>query len=806
MRGISILVEGQLLDLFKDEQINVTSMQQNVQDINKVFTDFSQSFTVPATPNNNDIFLHFYENSLQQTIDQNVRREAVIEIDLTTFRRGKISLEKTEVQNNEPYSYQITFYGDVASLKDTFGDSKLVDITTLSSTEFNYSSSTVSQRITDDATEYPIRFPLIVGRNVTYGDGTSTDISHGASGSIAYNELFPAIAVYQIFNALQQLYSITFNGGFLSSERFRRAFLYCQNAEVFEYTTAPQIAPQENLVTPSGNTNTTATAADFFSESQDTLTIAGTPATVMFPNVTPSGGFFIQPIHQLQITVSSVSDASIGYYIDVYLNGQKNTSFYRVGNNVILIDILANTAILTNSYQFIIRAEGALSFNYKVIYTQEAQYTTINSFGVPSNQVVSNTYTSNSTFSTTATFSVLNYVPDMKIVDFFKGVLQMFNLTCYSTSKDVYQVEPLDDWYQKGAIVDITEYTDIKSTQIDRVKLFKNISFSYQESECATNEAFRDLTGGRDYGNTSQKFEYDGGEYKIDLPFENMMMHKFTGTDLQVGKRLNTDIQTYIPKPMIMYAYNTTNAQWRFDEGGSVTNMSTYIPFGQDLRLGTTDFTLNFYADNSTLLLQPIPLTLYQVYYSDYIINLYNLRNRRTTVKTNLPISLLTGLQLNDRVIIRDKRYVIESMKSNLNTGDVDLVLINDFRTLISDGGIIPEIIVPDNTAQCLNIDILFPNDAQQATITTTTSGVTITPSTLTSEGRTEVCLPVNTATDLIVTEDGTDDITDENAGTITTKQFRTEGAGTTVIVLVVTYTLTNGNTAANQIFIQQQG
>tara|TARA_R100001509_G_C4755669_1_gene177917 strand:- start:170 stop:619 length:450 start_codon:yes stop_codon:yes gene_type:complete len=149
---------------------------------------------------------------------------------------------------------------------------------------------------------------------------------------------------------------------------------------------------------------------------------------------------------------------------------------------------------------------------------------------------------------------------------------------------------------------------------------------------------------------------------------------------------------------------------------------------------------------------------------------------------------------------------MIESMKSNLNTGDVDLVLINDFRTLISDGGIIPEIIVPDNTAQCLNIDILFPNDAQQATITTTTSGVTITPSTLTSEGRTEVCLPVNTATDLIVTEDGTDNITDENAGTITTKQFRTEGAGTTVIVLVVTYTLTNGNTAASQIFIQQQG
>ena len=152
MRGVSVYIEGVKLDLFDDEQINVTSIQQNVQDISKVFTDFSQSFTVPATPNNNEIFEHFYENSLNATIDFNVRREALIEIDLTTFRRGKISLEKTEVKNNEPYSYQITFYGDVASLKDTFGESKLVDISTLSSTDMSYTFAQVSQRITDDST------------------------------------------------------------------------------------------------------------------------------------------------------------------------------------------------------------------------------------------------------------------------------------------------------------------------------------------------------------------------------------------------------------------------------------------------------------------------------------------------------------------------------------------------------------------------------------------------------------------------------------------------------------------------------
>jgi hypothetical protein len=61
---------------------------------------------------------------------------------------------------------------------------------------------------------------------------------------------------------------------------------------------------------------------------------------------------------------------------------------------------------------------------------------------------------------------------------------------------------------------------------------------------------------------------------------------------------------------------------------------------------------------------------------------LYNKKNRLTNVKALFPISLLTSLKLNDRLIIRDKRYVINEMKVNLTTGDVDLSLINDFRAI----------------------------------------------------------------------------------------------------------------------------
>ncbi len=92
MRQVQVYIEGKKIELFDDEQINVTSSVQNINDISKVFTDFSQSFTVPASTVNNAIFQHFYQSDVGDTqtgaslIDHNIRRNAVIEIDLTTLQ------------------------------------------------------------------------------------------------------------------------------------------------------------------------------------------------------------------------------------------------------------------------------------------------------------------------------------------------------------------------------------------------------------------------------------------------------------------------------------------------------------------------------------------------------------------------------------------------------------------------------------------------------------------------------------------------------------------------------------------------
>ena len=801
MRGVSVYIEGQKLDLFDDEQITVKSTQQNIQDISKVFTDFSQSFSVPASVNNNAIFNHFYQNDLTQTIDQNIRRSALIEIDLTTFREGQISLEKSEVKDNKAHSYQVTFYGNLTSLKDKFGSDKLVDLNYLNSLKHDFTPTEVKNRITDGSTDFKIRYPLIFDRNVTYNDGASTDLNSN-DGAVRYNELFPAIKLIQMLAAITSKYGVAFQGSFLSTKRFTNAFLLCQNAESFSFITAPELANINSLATSNANNNTTLTAADFFNVTTETLTLTQFTTSQNFPNVSPSGGVYHAVEHTVALNVTSVSSTSVFYYIDIFVDGQHFQTNGASGTGLLPAAIVVNNnhLVTPREYQFFVRAQSGIDLELQIQYTQSANYFS-ETLGIPSDQSLSNTFLGFASFSITAEISVLNYLPDMTVESFFSGLLKMFNLTCYPLAVDTYQVEPIDDWYAKGAVVDITEFTDIKSTQIDRVKLYKNIEFKYQESESATNTIFRDLTN-RNFGDTDEQFEYDGGEFKIELPFENMMMQKFTGTNLQIGETIKSDGTKYAPKPMILYMYDELSADFKFNEGGStITSQTDYMPFGQDVIDGNLNYTLNFHPEISTMTLQTEQRTLFAEYYAGYLFNLYNLKNRETKVKTNLPISLLTNLQLNDRLIIRDKRYFINDMNCNLTTGEVDFTLLNDFRDVLVDNQNKPiDPIQPSDGAQCVDVRILLPNNSVSAAITTTVSGVTITPSTLTADGSVSVCIPANTdLLKLIITEEG------ENINTEQFIRLRTEEGEIAVYPILVTYTFADGSTAANQLLIEQQ-
>lgn len=647
--------EPQRIELFDDERISVTSNIQNVNDISKVFTDFSQSFTVPATPYNNKIFKHWYENAIDNGFDARTRKDAYIELDYSPFRKGKIQLEKASYKNGVIDNYQITFFGSLVSLKDTFAGKFLKDLN-LSAYNFSYTGTVVKNRVIGGAGN-DVMFPLISSKNVwEYGSGTY-DISQN-SHPIYYNDLFPAIRVSKLFDAIASSLGVTFQGSFLSDTRFTRAFLWLKNSELFELKT---IANKLNFQT---NTSTTGTQG-IFNVFSDTLNY-----------VKPTAPEY-QSQSNITITFSVPAPGANAelFYFYVYKDGVVvNTQSYLTQTSPMYLEVPLGDS---GAYTFYIASTAAISF------TSVYYYETGILSGGTYTKVTDLTVTQSTTQTTTTTMDLAQYMPEMTIEEFFSGILKMFNLTCYSDTPGVYKIEQLEGWYSNGTIRDITPYIVNDAIDIERSKAYKKVNFKYAQAESFLNVEYMSRSK-VPYGDLYYELANDGEEYTVELPFETLLHNKFTGTNLQVGYALKPSFIPYIPKPVILYDYGSTQtvSNYHFNDGTSTTNHTTANIFGQDTLISSVDYTLNFGAEQSTYTNQVEEESLFKNYYSNYLENIFGVKSRILKVKGMLPISLLTNLKVNDRVIIRDKRYVINQFTTDLTTGEVQFELLTDFRTI----------------------------------------------------------------------------------------------------------------------------
>lgn len=690
-RQVKVFIEGQELDLFDDEQISVSSSVQNVYDISKSNTDVSQSFTVPGTARNNRIFQHFYETDVDSTIDHGFRRDGYIEIDLTTFKRGRVQLDKANVEKGKIKSYTITFYGKLVTLKDLFGEDKLSDLDYTGYSHL-FTFAQVYGRITGTIAS-DVHYPLItsnrlweynsVGNLNSYPNWltsvlTPNNINTGGGAINVLTELFPAVSLNAIMTMISTKYGITWNSNFFLTEEWRAAFLWYKNRDVVKAHTLANIIDFDTL---SSNVIVDIDTTQYVDLSLNTVNVVYQPA--------------FATNHAIAIDVISVSSATVTYWVDVYVNGVLTNSIEGINgslNNVTgyaTIYTAVNVAGLNDAVQFKVRAESGLSIDFNMRY-----------------RIFDGIIVNESIYSCVIQ-NLLGFIdlsicsPDMKIADFVSGVLKEFNMVVENTGEDEYTVEPLLNWYTQGQVYDITTHTDFDTTEIAKVPLYKKISLKYQPSESAINKSYLQ-SWQKEYGNTEHLYSYDGSEYTIEVPFENLLFsqydHSGTPSGLQVGYSLNNALAPYIPKPCILYKYGVVTGlphHIHYEDGisSSATN-DDYVMFGQDYTnsVSGVKYSLNFAPETSSYHLQAIQQSLFATYYFQYLYNLYNLKNRITTVKTVLPISILTTLRLCDRVIIRDKRYIINDIQSNLTTGESTLRLLNDFMPIDPDDLIPPPI------------------------------------------------------------------------------------------------------------------
>ena len=117
MQKISLLIQPVLtntqesqsfvnVDLMEEELITLTQVIQDVKDIEKIFTDFSKTFNLPASKTNNKLFQNWYNPDVVGFNNQTMCN-AKIELNHSEFKSGKIRLENVAMKNNSNFEHSL---------------------------------------------------------------------------------------------------------------------------------------------------------------------------------------------------------------------------------------------------------------------------------------------------------------------------------------------------------------------------------------------------------------------------------------------------------------------------------------------------------------------------------------------------------------------------------------------------------------------------------------------------------------------------------------------------------------------------
>jgi hypothetical protein len=686
------------IELFADETITITSSIQNFNDLGKIFTDYSKSFTAPASAVNNKIFSHWYENSVSDGFDQRKKYFGRIEIDDIPFRFGKFQLEKADKKDNKIESYTINFTGNLTQLKDRFKEDKLNSlrdengVSYYDELNFDYTQANVNAILTDiGSIADNVAFPLIGSdRRFECGTNSGSDITT-TSGAINTKTLFPAIPVYKIFEYIQAEYGLTFSGVFLESILFKKLWLYLKNAEKFSSLTQPL------------KINFTAKDLDFSDPVKGYLDLTTDELIFRFNDLDWQTNSFMNARLESWIKIFP-TDASIQYTLEIYDNNVLYLTYENLFGNTDqcyfskFYEPKINGEYPLHKFSFRLYSTSPMTFTSSIEYKRNYQY------GINSAQTTRGGFGASQT--TTGFLEIQKYVPDITVEAFLIGIIKAHNLMIIPLSETSFEFVTMDVYFERGRILDITEYCGTDEEQISKPRIFKSIKFAYEKSENIINNGFRGLFN-REYGDLNYTNENITSTevYDVKLPFEDILYERYippitdgtTITNFITATLWNKDQQPYTPKPILMYENGNiildvdgASPPIKYTFGGINFSTNRYRRFTNEISIGGTDqaylYSLNFgdefgVVDTS---LAP-PKGLFTTYYSKYVENLYNIRTRKVTVKTMLNTNILNTIKLNDRIILKNKRYTINTMTVDLITKETTFELLSDFRQLVTE-------------------------------------------------------------------------------------------------------------------------
>lgn len=699
---VNIYINNERLDLFEDETINLNQSVKDLKDLTKVFNDYSNNFTVPATSNNNRIFKNYYDVDIDGGFDARVKQTARIDLNGFDFREGKIQLTSVNHKKGLPVDYKIQYFSNLTSLKDLFGDDTLGSmrgndgLNYLDNYNHAYTDTNVQSGffngITLNGDTAAIVYPLInydSERRFVYNLPAPVtglvDISPSGDG-VDWTELLPSIRCHSILRAISENYGLTFSNEFFSTLEFQELYMSLVGAE-------------ESVL---GGVET---------------------EVALFENAPFSS--VVSFISRLRIRLFvETGFETIPYKVRVYKNDELILDIdaigdYSNGDGTILPSPTTENADISLR----VFTQQPLNFD-----STEARYRVIQfPMGTTIYEDIDNRVNvAIDDFSV----DVKLLMPDMKVIDWFNAIKQAFNLVIVPTGEKQFYVNDLNSWYVEGKIYDISEYIDTEVKETKRGQIYRRVDMRFDSNESFLAYFFNEQNK-RQFGSLQEDIlingeKIDGDVLDVTLPFEKPIFERLSNvgagglTDIMYGYIVDKSQDSFNNKAFLFYApfyARPTGQLIKLNKTTTPVSLLGNVTPSSRRLINQQSFAVNFGSEINEFDGVLNPDSFYNTFWRDYINDTMSIKRREILVKAKFPQDLIYKMQPNDRLVINGIRYLINSNKLNLTTGETSLSLLNDIFEFalpseVTGTRIEPNEILIDHKAQDIQVTV-FTNEVK---------------------------------------------------------------------------------------------
>lgn len=609
MRELQIYIKDKRIDLFGDEGVEMTSRINDVKDISKVFTDFTQDFSIPASSTNNQVFTHFYNVDISSgAFDGRKYHECDIYLNHMLFKRGRIVLKSVVMKNNKAAHYRISFYGNTVTLQDVLGEDKLhaLDFSAFDHT-FTYANvkTIFKSGLTVGGVAEALLYPLITSKKrLFYNSSLADNSNENFNGNLYHTaesspsdpkryakrgvnevDLKPSIKVTEIIKLIESKYSEI---SFTSDSFFKKTDGALENLYLW-------MSNRSGNIFDDGVKYTTILDNYTLSDTRDVF--LATVADEYFDLTIITGfGLLGSPRWTVDVIVNDVADTSKPYTIKIIPK--------KAGINPITLDgsgdqtFNANISARSDFSKFKIE----LSADSSATYTVQVKI----NYSWPQAGVglITDLYDANdgNSLSPVQDLRIADHLPDLKVLDLLTGMFKMFNLTAYfiddENSSDYGKIRVLtfDEYYndavnnQSKGTLDITKYIDVNSHMVNTSFPYSDIDLKYSEPKTLLIEQHLDAFGvtfGDSHLPVGELFPdmVTDNKYEIKLPFSHLKYERLldgsddSSTEIQWGYAAGGDFN---PKDKSPYdSYNSETTDHRPPEGNySSVNVKPLLFYG----------------------------------------------------------------------------------------------------------------------------------------------------------------------------------------------------------------------------------